>query len=103
MTRDAITLSLDNAALLTTDRDFPGLVWMTDLAESLWGTGVRDWEELYQPLIKLLYDIGFLGIIRSSRTHYSFRSPGFADHRNNLRGNTTFAVNPAFRPALDIH
>ena len=103
MSRDDLTVVLDNAALLPANERFGGVVWMTQLTEPLWsGIGIRDWPELYQPLVKLLYDIGFLGI-RSSNPGvcYANADPGFADSQTNLDNATRFVIHPAFRPALD--
>jgi hypothetical protein len=104
MTREDLGDRLDSAALLPAQEGFTGVLWMTQLSEPLWnGIGTREWPELYQPLVALLYDIGFLGIrTRGTRVHYSYVSPGHADSVSHLGPSSTFSVHPAFRAALDI-
>jgi hypothetical protein len=104
MSREDLAKCLDEAALLSAERDFPGVVWMTQLTEPLWsGIGSAPWEDLYQPLIRLLYDIGFIGIrAHGAKTKYSYNAPGHADLPSHLRGDVTFRVHSAFRPALEI-
>lgn len=105
MTRDEFQVRLDEAAMLTADRGFAGVMWMTDLTEPLWSSsGADDWASEYQPLTKLLYDIGFVGIQRESgsRMHYSTSVVGYADNRTYLGPTARFAVHRAFWQALDI-
>jgi hypothetical protein len=104
LSRDQLTTVLDEAALLTTQDTFAGVRWMTDMTEALWsGTGSTDWATQYQELVKLLYDIGFIGIRESGRDlHYSYVDIGFADSLVNLGQASSFVVHPAFRAALDV-
>ena len=104
MNRDEFGERLDEAALLPAQEGFPGVLWMTQLSEPLWsGVGARDWPELYQPLVKLLFDIGFVGIRnRGQKIHYSNDSPGHADSYSHLTGSATFSIHAAFRRALDV-
>lgn len=104
ISRAELSAILDQVALLPAQEAFPGVVWMTELTEPLWsGVGLREWPELYSPLVKLLYDIGFLGIgDAANHTHYAYDLPGFADLLSNLDAASHFAVHPAFRATLDI-
>lgn len=104
LTFETLADRLNEAALLPADRDFQGVLWMTPASEPLWsGLGTAAWEDVYQPLTRILYDIGFLGIReRGAKTHYSYNSPGYADLPSHLRGDITFRVHGAFRPALAI-
>ena len=111
-----LTAKLDNCALLTTSDDFPGTVWMTNLAAPIWSSSVSDEPaEAYQPLIRLLHNVGFLGFITSERDPavpdwqlvdepviYSHDNPDFPDHVGNLKSVTGFVIHSAFRPALEI-
>lgn len=104
MTRDELTLRLDEAVLLPTQHDFAGVRWMTDLSEPLWsGSGTQDWAESYQPLVKMLYDIGFLVLGTNSTTwHYANGDVGYADSHANLNAASEFMVHRTFWSALDV-
>ena len=103
MSRDELTSCLDECILLIADGGFVGVTWMTDLGAPVW-EGAGDWAESYQPIFRLLYNVGFLGCIKKSGQPaiYSHIQPDFSDRLNNLREVELFAVHPAFRPALDI-
>jgi hypothetical protein len=104
MSRVELSTRLDEAALLPADPAFAGVSWMTQLSEPLWsGVGIREWPELYQPLVGLLYDIGFLGIrIAGVKVHFAHDTPGFAYRPTSLRESAAFVVHPAFHAALGI-
>jgi hypothetical protein len=95
---------LNSVALLLAEEDFAGGQWLTPLAEPVWsgGNAPEDWTDSYQPLAKLLYDIGFLGIGGPGNVRYSYDRPGLADAPGNLGVNTRFGVHPAFQPALGV-
>jgi hypothetical protein len=104
MTRDALAERLNEAALLPADPAFQGVLWMTQLSEPLWsGLGTAAWEDIHQPLTRLLYDIGFIGVREhGTKTRYSYNTPGYADVPSRLREDVTFRVHSAFRPALEV-
>ncbi|MFF0371582.1 P-loop ATPase, Sll1717 family [Micromonospora sp. NPDC005087] len=107
---------LVECALLTAEPDFAGTVWLTGFAEPLWSASSSDDPaEVYQALIRLLHNIGFIGcittvdeVVGSERRRvdepaiYNNAQPSFPDHVSNLRKVAAFVVHPAFRPALDI-
>jgi hypothetical protein len=104
MSRDEFTPLLDQAALLPASASFAGVIWMTELTEPLWsGIGVQEWPDLYQPLVKLLYDVSFIGLRTvDTRVHFSYEDAGYADLQSNLGPGSRFLVHPAFWAALDI-
>jgi hypothetical protein len=104
MSVDELTLRLDEAALLLAQGDFKGVRWMTELSEPLWsGSGSQDWAESYQPLVRMLYDIGFLGIVtRSTGLHFAYGDHGYADSLLHLREASGFRIHRAFWQALEI-
>jgi hypothetical protein len=105
MSRAELTTHLDDAMLLLSDPKFRGVVWMTELSSAMWSGVVQDWVTLYQPLVELLFNIGFLGISRGGgRTTflYAFDDPGFARQPSNLGEDSRFYVHPAFHAALDV-
>jgi hypothetical protein len=96
---------LEAVALLPAEQNFEGVRWVTELTESIWGGGAAptDWTDSWQPLVQLLYDIGFLGITdRAGVQHFAIDAPGYADSANNLTPNVRFGVHPTFHPALGI-
>jgi hypothetical protein len=102
---DTCAKILDNAALLLADYKFEGLRWLTELAQPIWDNyGDEDWTRTYQPLVKLLFNIGFIGCVRnkSGEDLFAYDEPGFVDRASNMREIAAFVVHPAFRAALDI-
>lgn len=103
MPRNLLTKILDEAILLMADRAFPGVVWMTTLSESVWDSTQRDWAEMYHPLFRLLFSLGFLGcrLPRDRTVIYAHDQPEFAESVSNLARVTEFYIHPTFRAALD--
>ncbi|HEX6527507.1 MAG TPA: hypothetical protein VF070_46960 [Streptosporangiaceae bacterium] len=103
MSRNSLTKILDEAILLMADRAFSGVVWMTTLSEPVWDSTQRDWAEMYHPLFRLLFNLGFLGcrLPREDVIIYVHDQPEFAESINNLSRSTEFYIHPAFRAALD--
>ncbi|HEY4210658.1 MAG TPA: hypothetical protein VGM84_04220 [Steroidobacteraceae bacterium] len=53
---------LDNCILLMSDRDFKGSEWLAEIGSPVLSGDVNlDWGQRYGPLIRLLFDINFLG------------------------------------------
>ncbi|MEU8126412.1 hypothetical protein AB0B68_04280 [Micromonospora sp. NPDC049049] len=102
---EMLTKYLDDSAFLMADVSFTGIKWLTELTSPLWNSGDSDeWAELYQPLVKLLYDIGFLGtfIANQKEAVFSQDDPDIADAIENLRRATGFMIHPAFWAALSV-
>lgn len=105
MSRTEFTRLLDEAFLLPVALNFEGVRWMTDFSEPVWsGVGIKDWVELYQPIIRLLFNVGFVGCARRAGSDPVFvhEEPDFAERPSNLDATCCFSVHPAFRAALDI-
>lgn len=99
-----LSQTLDDAILLMADPDFEGTPWMESLSEPVW-TGEKDaqWWEVYQPIIRLLYRIGFIGCRMDGKKNiYAHADINFADKSKNIQSVTGFHVHPAFQHALDI-
>lgn len=100
---NAMQERLNECILLTMDPQFKGVEWMTECGAKVWESGTRDWAEQYQSLIRLLYNIGFIGCISGKNAAvYGHDVHDFVDRLSNLRAVERFVVHPAFRPALDI-
>lgn len=96
---------LDEAMLLLSDQNFAGIRWMTTLSETMWtSTGSASWTDLYQPLAKLLYEVGFVGFAQSrgGTAIYSYENVDFANDPANLDQTKEFVVHPAYRMALNV-
>jgi hypothetical protein len=106
MARDELTSRLDDAILLLAEKDFSGVRWMTDLSEPLWSGATQDWNEMYHPLFRLLFNLGFLGCRLSSsgavEEFYNYDRPEFGESVSDLATVTEFFIHPAFRKALDV-
>ncbi len=102
--RDALTPILDDiATIVLGDREFRGQAWLGPLCEPLFGGvgGARSWPQLYGGLVRLLFEIGFLGVAGSAkgRACYSYETevePG----KLYLVEEAHFEIHPAFRTAL---
>jgi hypothetical protein len=89
-----------------TDVTFKGGQWLTHLCESLWDYTVdpSNWLQQYQPLLKVLYQIGLVGSSTSEAapTSYFYESPAYVDRPGNLGDDAWFDVHPTFHLALEI-
>ena len=105
MTRTELTKILDEAILLMVDRQFEGQEWMEDLSSPAWDKAINDWAEMYRPLVRLLYNFGFLGCRLSGAASemYVYDSPEFTESLTNLNSTAEFYIHPAFRAALEAH
>jgi hypothetical protein len=104
MSRNELTKYLNSVALLTAEQAFDGVRWLTEIAEPVWNGGAapEEWGDSYQPLVKLLYDLGFLGIGDGRAPRFSYEHPSYADAPNNLGPNLRYVVHPAFRATLGV-
>ncbi|GIH21295.1 hypothetical protein Raf01_94670 [Rugosimonospora africana] len=105
MTVSAATKYLDDAMELIADYRFQGVQWLTEVSAPFWNGGASDdWADSYHLLVKLLYDIGFLGLQgpRDREATFGQDEPEFADSATNIRNTSHFVIHPAFRLALDI-
>jgi hypothetical protein len=96
---------LDDAMLLLSDPNFRGVRWMTALSEAMWSSGEeKSWTDIYQPLTKMLYEAGFIGLAGSSTGGkvYAYDDPGLADNPSNLDRTHSFVIHPAYHMALGI-
>lgn len=105
MSRKQLVRYLDDAVLLLGDPRFGGGLWMTELAEpALNGLHDNNFAASYQPIIRFLFGIGFLGCIQPGYRNqiYAYDQPDLMDQPSKVESAITFAVHPAFRAALDI-
>jgi hypothetical protein len=103
MTRENITGLLDEAAMLLAKGDFPGEQWMTDLAQPIWDNSAAEWVDMYYPLLRLLFNLGFLGCgSETGSPLYIHDDPEYGEQASNFDSAAKFYIHPAFRIALDI-
>ena len=103
MRRDDITKLLDESVLLLAQADFPGEPWMSELSEPIWKNTATAWIDMYYPLLRLLFNLGFIGC--SSETGqpiYIHENPEYGEQAGNFESAIKFYVHPAFRSALEI-
>ncbi|MDB6013783.1 MAG: hypothetical protein JWL65_6033, partial [Gammaproteobacteria bacterium] len=103
MSRELLTARLDDAILLVADRNFHGTVWMTALSEPIWNGGGGEWAEMYQPVFRLLFNLGFLGcrVPSDNSTVYVHDNPDYAETVGNIARTREFVIHPTFRAAVD--
>lgn len=103
MSRTTLTKIFDEAILLMTDRAFSGVVWMTTLSQPVWDNSHEDWVEMYHPLFRLLFNLGFLGcrLPKEEAVIYVQDQSDFAESVRNLSRTHEFFIHPAFRMAVD--
>jgi hypothetical protein len=105
MTQSELTKYLESVALLPAEPDFEGVRWLTETTEAVWsgGSAPEEWVDSWQPIVALLYDIGFLGVTDAAGvTHFGHDTPGYADAANNLGPTARFGVHPTFHPTLGV-
>lgn len=61
MSQQQLAERLDEVAMLSAEPDFEGATWLGRLTMEFWKAGQDDFGEQYGGLIRLLYDIGFIG------------------------------------------
>lgn len=102
---DRFTTISEEVVLLPAIPQFTGATWMAELSSHIWSGGnISDWKSDYYPLIRLLFNIGFIGVLRrsSSTQIFAYDDPQFAERVSNLDDVSGFTVHPAFRAALDV-
>ena len=106
MTRQQFSNYLDEAMLLLSDDSgFRGHRWMEALSAAMWASnGEKSWTDLYQPLAKMLYEIGFIGIARppKGKIIYFYDDATLADNPTILEHARNFNIHPAYHMALDL-
>lgn len=105
LSKDELGLYLDNAMLLLSEPSFLGIRWMTTLSEPMWSsTSDSSWTDLYHPLVKMLFEIGFIGMIQHSDgpVTYSYDNPDFANDPTNVDNAKGFLIHQAYHMALNI-
>jgi hypothetical protein len=106
MSRKELSGKLDDCILLFADGTSPGTQWLTELAQLIMdGMTGRQWEDTYHPMLRLLFNVGFLGFATSasSKVTYISDDPEFAEQLGNLEPMQFIYIHPAFRSALDTH
>ncbi|WP_157965812.1 P-loop ATPase, Sll1717 family [Euzebya rosea] len=103
MTRDDLNSVLEKIALLPADPSFSGVVWVTELSSSVWLYDVS-WEEMYHPILRLLYRLGFLGCSGKSSSKPTFYSDDemALDSETGLAKCEYFYVHRTYQAALEM-
>ncbi|MDQ1744067.1 MAG: hypothetical protein QOE23_2406 [Pseudonocardiales bacterium] len=105
MTADEYQQRLDEAMLLLSEPKFQGVKWMTDTTAAMWTSNDEtSWFELYQPLTKILYIIGLIGVSKPTGATPVFHldDPNFIDQESNLSKVQHFYVHRTYQAGLDI-
>lgn len=104
MSRSDIERRLDEVALLLSDPNFDGTMWLTEMSTPIWNAQTGDlFSDSYQPLFSLLFSVGLLGVAVDRRPIvFTYDDPEFAERASNLDNAIGFSIHPAFHAALDI-
>jgi len=105
MSREDMQSRLDDVILLLSDDEFAGVVWLTDVSSQMWTPNPSaEWEDLYQPLLRILYRIGLVGASPPGRAAPVFFSddPLFVEQKTNLRGATYYYVHRTYHRGLEV-
>lgn len=105
LTSDELARRLDNAMMLTAEREFLGSSWLTPLSVGMWDPSAdKQWSSVYGPLTRFLYGLGFLGLQKTQGRQpvYTYDAPDRLADLTELGASSIFHIHPAFRLALDI-
>lgn len=105
MSRESMQRRLDDCIMLLAEDGFTGVGWLTPLGESvLDGSTVQSWAARYGPILRMLYDIGFLGIAGSSRKTpiFSVDEPNALKYDRQIDEVESFFVARAYHSALEV-
>ncbi len=103
LSQDQMTGALDDIATLAADHAFVGTSWLGRLTSEIWNPKLTVWTERYKDIIGLLFDIGFIGCVRTGgHAVFSYDDPDYLDRPSKMARTTYFVVHPAFRDALDM-
>ncbi|MFJ9558024.1 P-loop ATPase, Sll1717 family [Nocardiopsis sp. NPDC101807] len=103
--RDILTKRFDEGVLLVAQNQFDGTPWLLEHSRSIWESTVdqSDFVTLYYDLVKLMYNIGFLGVkIPSGKMTFSYESPGLLEGKSIISSVKAFSIHPAFHSALEV-
>ncbi|MEA5054687.1 MAG: hypothetical protein VB093_14710, partial [Propionicimonas sp.] len=102
MSASALSQVLDNIMLLPADPTFDGVSWLTDLSARMWSPREATWYELYEPLVSLLYAVGFLGCAVGDTTYYQPDQAHFTESATNIEKVDAYSIHSAYRTALAV-
>ncbi|WP_286780494.1 hypothetical protein [Enterobacter sp. 56-7] len=105
MSRENMQRRLDDCIMLLAEDRFTGVGWLTPLGDAvLGGAAELSWARRYGPILRMLFDIGFLGVSAAGK-----RTPVFAvDEPNALKFDQqidrieAFYVARAYHSALEV-
>lgn len=104
MNREEFQSRLDDVMLLLSEADFEGAGWLEKASSRMWSAdGSSAWEDVYQPLISVLYRMGFVGIGPAGRTAPVFHPEDslFAEQKSNLKKAPYFYLHRAYQSGLE--
>ncbi len=105
MTREDMQQRLDDCILLLAEDGFTGAGWLTPLGNAvLDGVKEQSWAKRYGPILRMLYDIGFLGISIGTRRVpvFSTDDPNALRYDRQVEAVDGFVVARAYHSALEV-
>lgn len=105
MSRDDIQRRLDDCIMLLAEDGFTGIGWLTPLGNAvLDGTEEQSWSGRYGPILRMLYDIGFLGAASAGKKNptFSIDEPNALKFDRQIETIDGFFVARAYHSALEV-
>lgn len=104
MTKDELSLRLDEAILLLSDRTFSGVRWLTDVSSEMWAARPGPIEfHVYQPLLEVLFSTGLIGCSTNdpSDSVFYYDDPKFVSRATSLDKTNFFTLHRGFHSGLE--
>jgi hypothetical protein len=105
MSQEEMQSRLDDCILLLAENGFSGASWLGPLGDAVLVASVeRPWAGRYGPIIRMLFEIGFLGVSTSARIRPTFSTddPNAVKYERQIEGVEWFHVSRAYHSALEI-
>lgn len=101
--QDEMSRLLDEVTLVQAEPDFPGILWLTDIAQPVYAAGGGEWSDVYGQLVSLFFRLGFIGIesANNGKSVYHHDNPNLLA-TGALTSSTRYFIHPAFHSALEI-
>lgn len=95
---------LDDVMLIASDHTRVDTRWLLELSEAAFTPGAKSWGEMYGPLTRFLFGIGFLGVRVHERgpAVFSTQDPLFLQPDSRLENANGFFIHRAYSLALDV-
>lgn len=105
MSREEMQKRLDDCIMLLAETGFSGASWLAPLGDAVLVASIeRPWAGRYGPIIRMLFEIGFLGVSTGARVRPTFAmdDPNAVRFERQIDGVEWFHVARAYHSALEV-